>query len=99
MGLAMAVGLRRDAVEVFGADLELPAFVLVADADDDDLSAVKTERSAVLDDNASPVDAWDVRGYVVADLERFSGGSLSGRHGLEGITRAGEVLAFGIGLP
>jgi hypothetical protein len=61
--------LRRYALKVFSAHVELPAFVLIADADHEDLAAVDTKGAEILDDDAFPVEAWNLRDDVVADFE------------------------------
>jgi transcriptional regulator with XRE-family HTH domain len=91
--------LRRYAFEVVGGHVESPAFVLVADVNQEDLSATDTEGAEVLDDGALPVETGDLRRHVVANFERVGGGCLSVGHDLEGITRGGVVPALGSGQP
>jgi hypothetical protein len=56
------------------------------DANQDDLAAVHPEGPVVLHDDALPVEAWDIRGYVVADFERAGTRRLCSRHDLENIS-------------
>src|ERR1700691_4077061 len=93
--VAATTCLRSYTVEVVGADLELPAFVLVADADHEDLATVDPEVASILDNDAVPVEARNVRDHVVADFERVVTGLLSVDHGLQAITRDEEVSCQG----
>lgn len=76
--------LRRYALKVFSARVEVSAFVLIAYADHEDLAAIDAEGAKVLDDDAPPVEGWELRGHVVADFQRVGKSCLIGGHGLEG---------------
>jgi hypothetical protein len=60
--------LRRYAFEVVGGHVESPAYVLVADVNQEDLSAADTQGAEVLDDDALPIETRDRRGHVVANF-------------------------------
>lgn len=92
VGATTDAALRRYAFEVLGGHVKCPAFVLVTDANQEELATV--ERSAeILDDDALPAESRELRGHVVADLQRTGRGCPSARHCLEGST--GERLATG----
>lgn len=64
-----------DAFEVLGPDLELASFVLVADANCDDLAAVDAEWTTILDHYAAPLVASQAQDDRVAYLQQVTGGS------------------------
>lgn len=72
--------LRRHALKAFGGHVESSAFVLVADANQEDVAAIYIKGAEILDDDAFPVETGDLRDHMVADFQRVGRGCWSVGH-------------------